>query len=161
MDAFSHNCLTWFPKPWCMMEISHPTRTQKVCEDTCGKAEGCTNPLAFRGVLQVLSCWLWQWIKEPKSGSQGQRGHLPKGRVEGAALCFRSPVLCWHNQYVFSNSHMAGVMPMTFPPEITTGMTLLLMTYWWRQKSDINNVFLTFQRAKDCARTATLLSPLS
>lgn len=49
--------------------------------------------LAFRGVLQVLSCWLRQWIKEAQSGSQGQCGHLPQGRVEGSSVVSPHQVL--------------------------------------------------------------------
>lgn len=155
MDVLSHNQLSWFPDLWCTMEINLPTCSQKEHEDTCGKAEGHINPLygfqrcspsAFMLTLRVAK-WTQIWLLGPN----GVVIHPKAGRRE-AALCLCSQMLCWCNKHLFSNSGKAGVMPMTFPPEIMTGMTPLLMTYWCRQKSEMNNVIHLFQRAKDCAR---------
>lgn len=107
--------LTCFPKPWCTMEITHPSCTQR----ECGSAEGHTTPLAFRAALQVLSCW----IKEAKSGSQGSVVTCPE--VGGAALCLHSQVLCWHKQDS-SDSHRLGQCQRP-SPRILAGMTSLLL----------------------------------
>lgn len=159
MDAFFHNSLTWFPKPWCTMEISHSSCTLKECEETCGGAKGCTNPLAgfqscspsaFMPAL-TTDKGAQIWLPGPVwSAAQRENG--------GEQHCVSTAK---YNKYSFSNSHKAGVMQMIFSPEIMAGMTVLR----WHIDGDKNQKWIMLsshsKRTKDCARRASPSSPLT
>lgn len=136
VDAFFHNCLTCFPKPWCTMEISHSAYTLKECEETCGRAKGCTNPLtgfhrcspsAFMPALTAdkgTQIWLPGPVWPPAQQKGGEEQHCVS--------------IAKYNEYSFSNSHTPGVMPVTFSLEIMAGMTVLL----WHIDGDKNQTWI-------------------
>lgn len=147
--------LTWFPKPWCTMEISHPTCTQ----GECGTAEGPTTPLAFRAALQVLSCWSDNGWRKPNLAPRGSEVTAQRWEeqpcVSTAKPCDGITRTCL--------THTGWANARALPPKILAGMTSLLMANWWRQTPN-TNVIPLLQMALgilDCAKGVSPLCPLT
>lgn len=141
------------------MKINHPTCTQKEYEDTCGKAEGCTDPLAGfqrcspRAFMSALTIHKRTqiWLPGPLWSSAQREGGREQHCVSIAKYCIGITTTCvlTHVRLVWSQ----------WPFLLRSWLGWLY--FWWHIDGDKNQKLIMLSKGLKIVQRARPTSPLT